>query len=150
MVDSQLSSRLLNKGNAPQPPRLLDVPTMTIAPGSPTIWGLGRRVRLPVHVMFQSDKVRESGGGGKTNPSTGALRRVFSDVALLLNTRKSQRIVRLDGSGKALILASRNFRFLQSDAMVASSVGGRLRLTAGSVEDPDFADTFAVDDRILL
>ena len=47
-----------------RPPRLLELPTSTASPGAPRIWAYGRRVRIPVHTMFQSDKVRESNVSG--------------------------------------------------------------------------------------
>src|ERR1043166_9390795 len=148
-IDSKFLMPMLHVGKKQRPPKLLDLPTMTAAPGSPLIWAIGRRVRVPVHVMFQSDKVREVGSGAKIGPQ-GNVKKVQSDVGVLLNTRPSKRLTQLVGNGKLLIFATRNLVSVPSATTVASVVGGRLRLTAGSVQDPDYKDSFKVDDRVQL
>lgn len=150
LVDSKyIMPAIAGRPGQQRPPNLLDIPTMTSAPGSPLIFAMGRRVRFPVHVMFQSDKVREIGAGGKVKAS-GSIKKVQSDVGVLLNIRKSQKLTQLIGNGKLLVFATRNLVAVQSATMVASNVAGKLRITAGSVEDPDFADTFKVADRVTL
>lgn len=138
-----------NKGNA-RPRSLLDVPTMTAAPGTPRIWAMGRRIRVPVHVMFQSTKIRESGSGGAKGGVANRVRRAFADVGLALNDRPTSQIAQLIGSGKLLYWRDRNFVVTKSSNMIASESSGRLVLTMVSNVEPDFADKLTVDDRVIL
>ena len=57
IIDSQfLFPALLGDGKQQaKPSPLVGLPTTTSNPGTPRVWAIGRRVRVPMHVRFQSD-----------------------------------------------------------------------------------------------
>lgn len=145
-----IAPRLRGDGRAAaRVPRLLDVPSGTNQPGAPTIWAIGPRVRVPCHVLWQSQKVRESVATNSKAGTTTPLRRVYFDAAVSLNDRRTSRLLQLVGNGKLMMGATRNIIELQSAAMVVSA-GSDLVLTAGSTADPDFADKFRAGDVVDL
>lgn len=135
---------------AARPPRLVELPTMTVGPTAPRIWAIGRLLRVPCHVMFQSDKVRESTPGGSKGGQAGTIRRVFSDAAVFLNDRLTAEMVQLWGSGKLTFWRSRNLAVVLNDAMTVVESGGQLVITASNSLEPDFTDLFAVGSQVRL
>lgn len=138
-----------NKGDA-RTRKLLDIPAMTTAPGTPRIWCMGRRGRIPLHVMFQSDKVRESSAGGSKGGVANQIKRVFSDIAFAVNDRRTERITQLIGTGKLLWWSDRNLVCVSTSAMALSDSSGSLLVEMDTNDEPDFFDYFAVDDVVIL
>lgn len=139
---------LLGKGKAQaQPPRLLGVPVGSNEPGAPRAWAIGRRIRVPTHIIWQAEKVRESSASSSKGGSLQQ-RRVLVTAAVAFNDRVTKRLVRLVGNDVLIIGGDRNLVQVDSDAMSASESGGVVTFTMASLEDPDFADRFGVGDNI--
>lgn len=150
IVDQQfIYPAILGREEDAKPRRLLDIPQMTLAPGTPRNWAIGRRVRVPVHVMFQSEKTIEINQGGKAGQG-GVIRQVLADVGLSLNDRPTAQLTQLSGNGKLVYYKSRNLVSVRTNEMVASESGGNLVLTMNSTAEPDFSDKFEVGDFVEL
>ena len=132
--------------------KLFDLTEMTLSPGSPSVWALGRRVRVPVHVFWQSEKIREEQTGGGKGGTGGTVRKVFVDAGLLLNDRRTNELTQLIGNGKLIYYKSRNLVQLRSGRMTVAAVNSdtEVRLTMASSYEPDFTDYFIVHDRVHL
>lgn len=138
---------LLGTGKAQAtPPRLLGVPVGSNEPGAPRIFAIGRRVRVPTHVLFQAEKVRESSSSNKGGGVQQ--RRVLITAAIALNDRPTKSLDRLDGNGLMIIGADRNLVQVTNASMTATESGGVVTFSAGSVEEPDFTDRFRDGDII--
>src|SRR5688572_13111213 len=75
-----LMPHLLGKGrDRSRAPRLLDSPVGSNEAGAPRIWAIGLRVRVPTHILFQSQKVRETTGSTKQGTTNVTQRRVTMD-----------------------------------------------------------------------
>lgn len=133
-------------------PRLLDVPVGSNIAGAPRVWAIGARVRVPTHVLWQDTKVRETTANNGNKAGTGVQqRKVYFDAAVALNDRPTLRMRALYGNGKQLIYTTRNIIGVTSSRMTLSIVAGpRIRLTATSTLDNDFANLFAVNDAVEL
>lgn len=141
---------LLGKGKSnAQPPRLLGVPVGSNEPGAPRTFAIGRRVRVPTHILWQSEKTRDTSfrqsKGGAVNQ-----RSVLISAAVAVNDRVTKEIERITGNDKLIIARNRNLIAATSSEMTATESGGLLTLEAGSVEDVDFTDRFAVGDYAQL
>lgn len=136
--------------SASRSPRLLGSPVGSNEPGSPRIYALGNRLRVPTHILWQDSKTRETTSGGNKAGTSVAQRRTFVDALIALNDRKTKRLTQLIGNGTTLISREQNLVRVRSSAIVASVSGGRLILTAGSTLDPDFADSLVVNDAVRL
>lgn len=142
---------LLGDRNKARPRELLGLPTLSANPGEPRVWAIGRRVRVPLHVFFQSNKTRESSAGGaKAGQAAGTIRRVFADVGLVINDRPTPRLTQLIGNGKLLFWTDRNLQLVKTHGMTMSATGSNLLLTMASTFEPDFADKFEAGDRALI
>lgn len=132
-------------------PRLLDTPIGSNQPGAPRIYALGARVRVPTHILWQASKVRESTAGSSKAGTQVQQRKVYFDAVVALNDRPTLAMRSLYGNGKQLIYSSRNIYGITSSRMVLSiEVGPRIRLTALTTLDNDFANLFAVGDAVEL
>lgn len=132
-------------------PRLLDVPVGSNIAGAPRVWAIGARVRVPTHVLWQDSKVRETTAGSSKAGTQVQQRKVYFDAAVALNDRPTLRMRALYGNGKQLIYTTRNIIGVTSSRMTLSIVAGpRIRLTATSTLDNDFANLFAVNDAVEL
>lgn len=141
---------LMGDKTSPRPRRLLDLPTMTLSAGSPRIWAIGRRVRVPMHAFLQSDKVREQNVGGSKGGVANVIRRVTSDVGLVVNDRYTERLTQIIGSGKLLYWTDRNLVNVTTHNMTAADVAGDLVLTMASRDEQDFNDHFEVGQKVRL
>ena len=154
MVDSRMIlPGLLGHGRRESKGRkLFDLTEMTLSPGSPSVWALGRRVRVPVHVFWQSEKVREESTGGGKGGTSGTVRKVFVDAGLLLNDRRTNELTQLIGNGKLIYYKSRNLVQLRSSRMTVAAVNSNteVRLTMADTFEPDFGDYFVTNDRVEL
>lgn len=152
LLDSQfLFPKLLGDGkNQGRPTPLVGLPTTTNQPGTPRVWALGRRVRVPLHVMFQSDKEREETQGGRKGGVANTVKRVFSDVALSVNDRPTQRLLQIAANGQLVWWLDRNLVRVQTSEVTSSIVSSRLVLTMNSAFEPDFSDFFDVGQAVVL
>ncbi len=152
VLDSQfLYPKLLGDGKQQgRPTPLVGLPTTTNTPGTPRVWAFGRRVRVPMHVMFQSDKTREENVGGRKGGVANTIKRVFSDCALSVNDRPTFRLLQIAANGQLVWWTDRNLVSITTDQMTSSVVSSRLVLTMGSNYESDFADVFEVGDSVKL
>ena len=152
IIDSQfLFPALLGDGKQQaKPTPLVGLPTTTSNPGTPRVWAMGRRVRVPMHVMFQSDKTRETTTGGGKGGVPNTVKRVFSDVAYSVNDRPTARVLQIAANGQLVWWSDKNLVRVTTDQVTSSIVSSRLLLTMGSAYDPDWSDFFAVGDAVLL
>lgn len=149
LIDAKFSSGLMRGKDASQPPELLDVPTASNNPGATRIWACGNRVRVPCHVLWQSSKIREETLNMKG--SSGIVqKRVFIDAALSLNDRLTASMRQLIGNGRLLVWKDRNLVEIQTSEMTGAVSSGLLTLTMNDQTDPDFTDTFVVDNVVQL
>lgn len=132
-------------------PRLLDLPVGSNVPGAPRIWAIGGRVRVPTHVLWQSEKVREAQSATNKTGTNAQIRRVWFDALIALNDWPCVAMQQLHGNGKLIIYNSRNVHGVTSSRMALSIVAGpRIRLTAQTTLDPDFVSIFEVNDAVEL
>jgi hypothetical protein len=132
-------------------PRLLDTPIGSNQPGAPRVYALGARVRVPTHILWQASKVRESTAGSSKAGTQIQQRKVYFDAVVALNDRPTLAMRSLYGNGKQLIYSTRNIYGITSSRMVLSiTAGPRIRLTALTTLDNDFANLFAVNDAVEL
>jgi hypothetical protein len=134
--------------------RMLDVPVGSNEAGAPRIWAIGRRIRVPTHILWSSEKRLETGTTGSTKRGTAVpFARTYLDALISLNDRKTTRLTQLIGNGKPLIFGTRNFVTIASSFMAVSVVPGtpdKLLLTMSDTFQPDFTDRFAVGNAALL
>lgn len=130
--------------------RLLDLPVGANSEGAPRIWAIGRRVRIPAHVMWQTSKEREVVASRNKDGTGVPQRQVIFDFALALSDRPTRAIAQLVGNGKLLTWDTRNLVSITTSEMSVSVASGRLVLRMTSTLEPDFADRFDVGDAILL
>jgi hypothetical protein len=69
---------------------------------------MGRRVRTPVHVFYQSKKTRETSIGGAKGGVAQRVRRVFADLGLALNDRPTPRLTQLAANGQLIYFLEKN------------------------------------------
>jgi hypothetical protein len=141
---------LLGDESTPEPRRLLDLPVGANSEGAPRIWAIGRRVRIPAHVMWQTSKEREIVANRNKDGTGVPQRQVIFDFALALNDRPTRGITQFVGNGKLLTWNTRNLVSVTTSEMAVSVASGRLVLAMNTALDPDFGDRFEVNDRILL
>lgn len=131
--------------------KLLSVPTGSQDAGSPTYFGIGRRVRMPAHPIFQSRKYRETTPSQK-NGSQITQKQVFCDTIIAVNTRKSERFVQLIGNGRLLMWNERNLVKVTTSAATGSWTAGsyNITITASSLQAPTFYRVLKVNDLVEL
>lgn len=149
LIDAAIANRLSRDRSVGITPKLLGVPTGSNEPGAPRIWACGQRVRVPCHVLWQSEKIRETVSNAKG--SSGIVqRRVFIDCLLAINDRPTREVKQLIGNGKLLLWTSRNLVQVTTSAMSAQEVGGQLVITMADQADPDLSEYFQAGDGIRL
>lgn len=118
-VDQQfLYPALLGEGKQQAKPRpLVGLPTTTNTPGSPRVWAIGRRLRVPLHVMYQSEKTREDTISGPKGGVAGVIKRVFADVGLSINDRPTARLTQLVANGQLVYWSDKNLVRVTTDQM---------------------------------
>lgn len=156
MAASYIDSRYIMPGllgkqqdNVRQP-RLLGVAVGPNEAGAPRVWAMGRRCKVPTHILWQNEKVRRSSGGNSKAGTATPQKQVFLDALVALNDRETKSIEQLVGNGKLMIRKSLNLISVVSSRMTAAEVGGKLRITMGDTFDPDLTDKFADDDYVQL
>lgn len=118
-LDQQfLYPALLGDGKQQAKPRpLVGLPTTTNTPGSPRVWAIGRRLRVPLHVMYQSEKTREDTISGPKGGVAGVIKRVFADVGLSINDRPTARLTQLVANGQLVYWSDKNLVRVTTDQM---------------------------------
>lgn len=121
-LDQQfLYPAILGDGKQQAKPRpLIGLPTTTTTPGTPRVWAMGRRVRVPTHIMFQSEKTREDTVGGPKGGVAGVIKRVFADVGLCINDRETARLTQLIANGQLIYWSDKNLVRITTDQMTSS------------------------------
>lgn len=151
-VDNQLMADAAKDEPSGDTDLLLGVPTGAQGPGSDTVWAIGRRIRVPCHVLYQSSKIREDVPSSKQ--STGTIeRQVWVDSLVSVNTRKTNRILQLIGNGRLLAWTERNLIRIETDGMYATWVGGSpttIQIIMNSVFEVSFARLFKIGDLVEL
>ncbi len=144
VIDSQLIyPALMGKGKSKaRAPRLLGTPADSNEPGAPRVWAIGRRVRVPTHILWQDDKVRESTAGSNKAGTAVQQRKTFFDALIALNDRPTQSLVQMIGNGQLMLVRTRNLVEVETSAMVLSTASGHVFLTMGDTFDPDFTAKF--------
>jgi hypothetical protein len=129
--------------------KLLGVPVGSNDPGAPRISAFGRRIRVPTHIGWQSDKLRSD---SVRNTKGGAVqqRKVEISCLLMLNDRYTKRLEQLRGNDNLIIARTTNLIDVVTSEMVAVAEGANVRITTLTVDDPDFGDKFQVDDFVRL
>lgn len=138
------------KGQARDLLPLMGIPTSTRDPGTPRVWALGRQVRVPLHVFWQSEKTREETIGGGKGGVPQTIKRVFADVGLTLNDRPIAGTSLYIANGNLIWWSSRNLVRITTSELTSSIVSGRLVLTMDTSYEEDFDDYFVVGDVVGL
>lgn len=140
---------LLGKGreNA-RSPRLLGVPVGSNEAGAPRVWAIGGRVRVPTHVLWQTQKVREAVAATNKAGTNAQLRRVFINALIGLNDRRTNSLQQLVGNGKLLLYKSRNVVNVTTSQMSAAFAASpdRVGIFMASTLEPNLPDVFDVGD----
>ena len=118
-LDQQyLYPAILGDGKEQARPRpLIGMPTTTNTPGSPRVWAIGRRLRVPAHIMYQSEKEREETISGPKGGVAGQIKRVFADVGLSINDRQTARITQIIANGQLIYWSDKNLVRITTDQM---------------------------------
>lgn len=138
-------------------PQLASLPVSQQGVGAPRSFALGARMRLPSHVMYQSEKVREQTSGGGKGGTDVAVKRVYVSALIHLNDRRSRRLLQLIGNGQLILFSERNLLGITTDAMTAAVDGTAtdpesglplVLISLNSPIDGDFSDVFKKGDLI--
>ena len=132
-----LMPALAGKGRgAGLPPRLQDNPVGSNQPGAPRIWAIGSRVRVPTHVLWQKEKIREAITTHHKEGTTVDQRQVMVDCAISLNDRVTAEMTQLIGNGKLLVWESRNLQRITTNEMSAAVSGSDIVITMDNTLGP--------------
>ena len=104
-----------------KPRPLAQLPQTTTSPGTPRVWTLGRRTRVPVHVFYQSSKTREQNIGGRKGGVPQQIRRVFADLGIVLNDRRTSKLTQLAANGQLIYFTEKNLFQVVTDQVTCST-----------------------------
>ena len=154
-VDSMyvMPALMKKKPGADQDPEaLFGLPQASVGLGQPRIWAIGNKIRVPMHVMYQSEKTRTSTTrtGGRKNGTTNTIEKVYADLAIALNSRKIDGLQQIVGNGKFLFIRDRNLTNTTSSTITVSQDSLNIKLQMQSVFDQEFSDRFIVYDYVRL
>lgn len=141
---------LLGEGDTLDPKRLLDLPVGSNDAGAPRVWAIGRRIRVPCHIMWQTSKEREVNASQNKDGTAVPQKQVIFNFAVALNSRPTRRLSQFVGNGKLLTWSTLNLVSVRTSEMDVSVVSGRLKLAMRTNLDPDFKDRFEVGDYVLV
>ena len=105
-----------------QPRPLVGLPQTTNTPGSPRVWAMGRRIRVPLHIFYQSEKTREQTQSGPKGGVAGVIRRVFADVGLSINDRQTFKATQLIANGQLIWWSDKNLVKITTSEMTSSVI----------------------------
>lgn len=153
IIDQKFTSKLFAGGSRDKSsqPKLLGLPVNNQQAGDPRIIAFGRRVRVDVHVLWQSPKrIAQAGGGGGLKASAAMTNNAYLDCAFAVNDRQTLRIAQVTGQGKLLTYTTRNLNDITSSEITVSDSAGKLILTMNSLADPDWTSKLKVYDVVAL
>lgn len=153
VIDSKITSKLFSGSNRDKSnqPRLLGLPVNEQQSGEPRILAIGRRVRVPIHVLWQSPKrIAQSSGGGGMKAPAALTNNVYLDCAFAVNDRQTLRIAQVTGQGKLLTYTTRNLNDITTSEVTVSDSASKLILAINSLAEPDWTSKFAVYDVVTL
>lgn len=153
IIDQKFTSKLFTGSNKDKSlhPKLLGLPVNNQQAGDPRVVAIGRRVRVDVHVLWQSEKrIAQAGGGGGLKASAALANNVYLDCAFAVNDRQTLRIAQVTGQGKLLTYTTRNLNDVTSSEIAVSDSAGKLILAMNSLSDPDWTSKLAVYDVVEL
>ena len=130
-------------------PQLASLAVSEQGVGAPRTFSLGARMRVPAHVMYQSEKVRETTSGGDKGGTGVPVKRVSVSALIHLNDRKSNRLLQLIGNGQLILYADRNLLGITTENMTAVQSGDNVEFELGSPLDGDFDTLFKAGDLIM-
>ena len=114
---------ILGEGKEKAKPRpLVGLPQTSNTPGSPRVWAMGRRIRVPLHIFYQSEKTREQTQSGPKGGVAGVIRRVFADVGLSINDRQTFKATQLIANGQLIWWSDKNLVKLTTSEMTSSVI----------------------------
>lgn len=155
-IDSAFVMPALTKKNAKDqdPEALFGLPQASVGLGQPRVWAIGNKVRVPMHVMYQSEKTRTvttaTGGSGFKAGTSSSIQKVYCDLAIALNSRKISKLQQIVGNGRFLFLVDRNLINTTSSTITVSQDGLNIKLQMQSAFDQEFSDRFIVYDYVRL
>jgi len=130
------------------PPRFIDMTQSTANTGSPRVYAIGPRVRVPGHLAWiVKDTTQRTSGSSKTGKITTS--EIHADAGIVFNDRESARLLQLIVQSKLCYwdIGGRNIYFVQSSRWTFSiPTAGTLRISTGSYDDVAFGNRFAVND----
>lgn len=132
-------------------PSLLGLPVQSTEAGAPRVWALGRRVRVPCHVMWQSEKeiTVDVMSGSKGAPGVQQ-NQVLVDCAIAVNDRPTLRVIQMVSQGQLLFWTTRNIIIVETAGITVTESGGNLVLTMVDTFEQDWSDKFQSDDNVIL
>lgn len=130
-------------------PQLASLPVSEQGVGAPRTFSLGARVRAPAHIMYQSEKVRESTSGGGKGGTSVSVKRVYVDALIHLNDRPTKRLLQLIGNGQLILYSERNLLGITTENMTAVVDGANVTFELGSPLDGDFETVFKKFDLVV-
>lgn len=160
-LDQQfLYPAILGKGKEQaKGPGLVGLPTTTTNPGSPRVWAMGRRIRVPLHVMYQSEKTREETVTGPKGGVAGQIKRVFADVGLSVNDRETMQLTQIIANGQLIYWTDKNLvrvttsemtgTFTTTTVLTGTVAAGSTTTQVNSVVGGMVVDTYARNYRWL-
>ena len=155
-IDSAFVMPALMKKNAKDqdPEALFGLPQASVGLGQPRVWAIGNKVRVPLHVMYQSEKTRTitttTGGSGFKPGTSSSIQKVYADLAIALNSRKISKLQQIVGNGRFLFLVDKNLINTTSSTITVSQDGLNIKLQMQSAFDQEFIDRFIVYDYVRL
>jgi hypothetical protein len=105
-----------------RPKPLVGLPQTSNTPGTPRVWAMGRRVRVPMHVFYQSEKTREDTITGPKGGVAGQIKRVFADVGLSVNDRQTFKMTQLIANGQLVWWSDKNLVKVTTSEMTSSTI----------------------------
>jgi hypothetical protein len=114
---------ILGEGDQKARPRpLVGLPQTSNTPGAPRVWAMGRRVRVPMHIMYQSEKTREDTITGPKGGVAGQIKRVFADVGLSVNDRQTLKMNQLVANGQLVWWSDKNLVKIVTSEMTSITI----------------------------
>lgn len=131
-------------------PQLANLPMSEQGVGAPRTFAIGARMRTPAHVLFQTEKARETMAGGGKGGTSVSVMRVYVDALIHLNDRPTKRLLQLIGNGQLILHNERDMLGITTENMTAVVDGSNVKFELGSPLDGDFETVFQPYDLIYV